>query len=355
MPRPLARLVTVPLVVALAGVVLLLPGSARACACGAAYVPGGHTVRAGDELAFLGWARPGRERLEMALSLTADTADLAVLVPTPAPPQVSQGDPETFDRLSILTTPPPSSTGGSDGDGNGAAAPQAAPSVLSTTTLDDVVATVIEGGTPAGVTRWLARHGYAQKPRVTPAIADYLRDGWVFTAIKLRADRPFDGTVDPIVLTFASKELVYPMRLSSTADEVGTVTVYTLDRTYDARTDPAAPGTLGTVATATVEPDSFSGGPLHDLPAAGYTRVTKFVYPGLAPSSLTADFTYAADPDAHADPQPGDQPGDQPGATRDLDGSGGVPPWAIGLIVFAAALLVGGVGLAIGLRRGSAR
>lgn len=348
--RTRARLLALVAATLLAGLLVAVPGAARACACGAAYVPDGHTVQAGDELGFLSWAGLGQERLEMGLSLTTDTSDLAVLIPTPAAPKVSQGDPRTFDELAILTTPPPSSsTGGADGDSAGA--PQAAPSVLSTTKLDDVVATVITGGTPKGVTRWLSQHGYAQKPQVTPAIAAYLRDGWVFTAVKLRADKPFDGQTDPIVLTFASQQLVYPMRLSSTASEVGTVTVYTLDHSYDRRTDRAGLADTPAEATATVDSAMYADGPLHTLAAAGNTKLAKFVYAGLEPADLTADFTYAADPDA----SPTSTAQAQPAILPDDDGSDGLAPWAIGLIVFVAVLVAGGLGLVLGMRRRGAR
>lgn len=345
--RARTRLLSLVAATLLAALLVAVPGSARACACGAAYVPDGHTVQAGDELAFLSWSAPGRERLEMGLSLTSDSAELAVLVPTPAAPEVTQGDPQTFDRLATATMP--SSSGGSDRDGV-RAAPQQAPSVLSTTVLEDVVATVLQGGTPAGVTRWLARHGYARKPQVTPAIAAYLRGGWVFTAIKLRGDRPFDGYVDPIVLTFASSQLVYPMRLSSTAEEVGTVTIYTLDHSFDTRTDTAGLADAPAEATATITADSYADGPLHVLSAAGSTRLAKFVYRGLEPSSLTADFTFAADPSAG----PSTGPGRIVAGSGHGDG-GDVPPWAVGLIAFAGALVVGGIGLVIGMRRRGSR
>jgi len=337
----------------LAGLLVAVPGAARACACGAAYVPNGHTVQAGDELAFLSWAEPGIERLEMALSLTADTADLAVLVPTPSAPTVSQGDNATFDRLATLTTPPPEAD--EHGDGNGAGAPQAAPSVLSRTVLDDVVATVIKGGTPKGVARWLARHGYAHKPQVTPVLAGYLQDGWVFTAVKLRADQPFDGQVDPLVLTFASQRLVYPMRLSLVASHVGTVTVYTLDRGYDRRSDRAGLAARPADALRTITPDTYATGPLHTLAAAGNTKLAKFTYTDLDPASLTADFTFVADDRAQERADAEQASAAHGELSHGSEGSDGPAPWLVGLIAFVVVLAVGGLGLVVGLRRSARR
>lgn len=296
----------------------------------------------------------------MGLSLTADSSDLAVLVPTPSVPTVSQGESATFDRLAILTTPPPDAGDGGGGDGNGAGAPQAAPSVVSRTVLQDVVATVIKGGTPAGVTRWLSRHGYAQKPQLRPVIADYLRDGWAFTAVKLRADRPFDGQTDPIVLTFASDRLVYPMRLSSLAAEVGTVTVYTLDRHFDRRVDAGAataPGAAAPATYRTLTPRTYADGPLHTLAAAGNTRLTELVFAGLDPATLTSDFAFAADPRAHA--ESGDDSGNDNSASAAPSGTGStpdsVPPWLVGVLAFVGVLALGGIGLGLNLRRRAGR
>lgn len=330
--------VRIALVAVVAGL-LLVPGAARACACGAAYVPEGHTVEAGEEIAFLSWAEEGeRERLEMLLGITTETPDLAVLVPTPTVPTVTQGDPERFDELSRLATPPPEKDWSPfEGDGVGAP-PGDAPDVISRTVLEDVVATVIEGGDASGVAAWLRTNGYATKPELEPVIGDYLEEGWRFTVVKMRGDKPFDGYADPIVLTFDTSSLVYPMRLSSVADEVDEVTVFTLDRAF--RT-PLASWTSAEEPEAAVElvEDGVHDDVLDNLVEQGQNRLTKWTFSIEDPATLTSDLELARGPEITETFTPAATE-----SARDAERS--LSPWvavltgALGVVVGAAAAVL---------------
>lgn len=319
--------------VAVVSALLLVPGSARACACGAAYAPDGHTVEAGEEIAFLSWAEEGeRERLEMLLGITTDTPDLAVLVPTPTVPAVAQGDPERFDELARLATPPPKEEWSLFGEDGAGGPPGEAPDVISRTVLEDVVATVIEGGGASGVAAWLRTNGYATKPQLEPVIADYLEEGWRFTAVKMRGDQPFDGYADPIVLTFDTPSLVYPMRLSSAAEEPGEVTVFTLDRTFRS---PRASWSTAAEPAAAVElvEDGVHDDVLDELVEQGQDRLTKWTFPIDDPAALTSDLELARDPEI----------GETftPAATESArDAERNLSPWV--------AVLSGALGLGIG-------
>lgn len=74
----------------------------------------------------------------------------------------------------------------------------------------------ITGRDPAALRGWLETNGYALPKEVEPVIADYLRDGWVFAASKVRRDAAASGTnsLHPLSFTFATKEPVYPLRLT---------------------------------------------------------------------------------------------------------------------------------------------
>ncbi|GGU28079.1 DUF2330 domain-containing protein [Nocardioides albus] len=326
-------------VVAVVAGLLLVPGSARACACGAAYAPEGHTVEAGEEIAFLSWAEEGeRERLEMLLGITTDTPDLAVLVPTPTVPAVTQGDPERFDELARLATPPAKEDWSLFGEDGAGAPPGKAPEVISRTVLEDVVATVIEGGDASGVAGWLRTNGYATKPELEPVIADYLDDGWRFTAVKMRGDKPFDGYADPIVLTFDTPSLVYPMRLSSAAEKPGEVTVFTLDRTFRS---PRASWVTATEPAAAVElvEDGVHDDVLDNLVEQGQNRLTRWTFSIDDPATLTSDLELAR--------EPGIGETFTPAATESArDAERNLSPWVavvsgtLGLVVGAGAVLL---------------
>jgi hypothetical protein len=63
---------------------------------------------------------------------------------------------------------------------------------------------------------WLAENGYATPTDASPVIADYVRDGWVFVATKVRRDRPDNATSTPhpLSFTFKTDKPVYPIRLT---------------------------------------------------------------------------------------------------------------------------------------------
>jgi hypothetical protein len=87
--------------------------------------------------------------------------------------------------------------------------------------LDRQLAGVFETTTltardPSALRDWLNTNGYALPKEVEPVIADYLRDGWMFVASKVRRDSTSNetGSLHPLSFTFAAKEPVYPLRLT---------------------------------------------------------------------------------------------------------------------------------------------
>ncbi len=87
--------------------------------------------------------------------------------------------------------------------------------------LDRQLAGVFETTTltardPGALRDWLNTNGYMLPKEVEPVIADYLRDGWVFVASKVRreASSTEAGSLHPLSFTFAAKEPVYPLRLT---------------------------------------------------------------------------------------------------------------------------------------------
>jgi hypothetical protein len=69
---------------------------------------------------------------------------------------------------------------------------------------------------PHALALWLSGHGYAAPDGLERVAADYVRDGWVFNAIRLRrdADTQAVNRIQPIAFTFATPSPVYPMRLT---------------------------------------------------------------------------------------------------------------------------------------------
>ncbi|MCX6896140.1 MAG: DUF2330 domain-containing protein [Verrucomicrobia bacterium] len=88
--------------------------------------------------------------------------------------------------------------------------------------------TTISGSNPQAIVEWLTRNGYAV-PAVTQSIVgDYLKEGWVFVASKVRraSNDSSRTTLHPLAFRFAARVPVYPMRLTAAARSDCAVDLY---------------------------------------------------------------------------------------------------------------------------------
>lgn len=215
----------------LAGLQVAAP--AAACACGGAAPPiDGGEVSVDREIAMVRW--DGQvEEIVMQLALSADTGDTGLVVPTPSPAEVSLADAALFDDLVEAIVPEvivewdwwgrfDLGEGSAGAPGGGAGDPV----ILSEVQLGPIQATTLAADDTAGLQRWLDEQGYALPEAVSDQLGPYVDEGWSFVALKLSSDEPLTGELDPIRFTFASDELVYPMRMSAAATTPQSVRLY---------------------------------------------------------------------------------------------------------------------------------
>jgi hypothetical protein len=76
--------------------------------------------------------------------------------------------------------------------------------------------TTIASRNPQALQEWLRENGFVVTKNSEPVIADYVKDGWVFVAAKVRRDRAENqtSTPHPLSFTFKTERAVYPMRLT---------------------------------------------------------------------------------------------------------------------------------------------
>jgi len=105
---------------------------------------------------------------------------------------------------------------------------RAAPSGLSRETVGSFDVATVDPGDGSGLRRWLDEHGFAAPPDVDAVATDYAKRGWVFVAAKLRMDAESADVrrVHPLAFTFATKEAVYPMRLTMAANPTCAVELF---------------------------------------------------------------------------------------------------------------------------------
>ncbi len=102
--------------------------------------------------------------------------------------------------------------------GAGAATKASSVQIGNTATVGSYAISILKPSQPNGLDGWLAENGFASLPEAAgPIIGDCISQGWVFVAIKLTRGESGANAPHPIKLAFASKEAVYPMKLTSIA------------------------------------------------------------------------------------------------------------------------------------------
>lgn len=220
---------------------------AHACGCGALVTGAGQQLTVARETSALHWDGE-TERIVMSLTVTGDAAEAAWIMPVPSRAEVTLGDPALFDDLRAAAAPEyrvrhyfwpreddwprgerdNSYAGAAPGDG---AAPV---DVVSRDRLGPFDVARLTATDPAALGDWLAGNGFALPDTLAGALTPYVEQEWEYVALRLAPDAAGDpdvvlgGTLDPISLTFASGELVYPMRLSRLAATEQLLTLYVL-------------------------------------------------------------------------------------------------------------------------------
>ncbi|WAC91907.1 DUF2330 domain-containing protein [Mycobacterium sp. Aquia_213] len=306
MPRTCGLGLVAVVLATLANVAMAAPG--HACACGAIVPPVGGQAAMNHEVALLHW-NGSSETIVMQLALNADTNNVALVVPTPTPATVTEGDKATFAELDTLTAPRVQQRRhwvlGQPGSGAPApleAAAPRGPTVVNQVHLGPLEATTLAGGDLSGLQKWLDDNGYAIRPAVSDALGPYVRDGWSFVAIRLTSSDPIVGGLNPVRMTFPSTQLVYPMRLSVAAASPQQVTIFTLSDHRQQRTDAdAAAGQSVQVQFAGNVSAEVRDPLLRELSVNHGGYLTKFQVNIPKPAQISSDFAFgnAANDDAY--------------------------------------------------------
>ncbi|PZS16767.1 MAG: DUF2330 domain-containing protein [Pseudonocardiales bacterium] len=325
---------------ALAGPVM---GPAWACGCGA-YSPGhGGRATVPMETALVRVNADGTEDVYLSLSVDSTVRTGALLFPVPdKAATVTAGPTGLFGELATLTAP--STTNQAPRNG-GKGAPNHRVTVVNRQQIGPLDVVTLSSSDPAALTQWLQGNGFSAKPALAAAARPYTSKGWAFVAVRLRpggeAGPALSGTLDPLRIHFASKDVVYPMRLSAMATEPEQVQVYALaaHRLELHSDDPGMTVSwAGPLGQLSAYPD------LAKVAVAGSRYLTR--YDGrLSPASITDDFHFSpAASDAALRPrvvedQPDAYGGDPPSSDHTVrDVALGVLALTV-VLVFAAGLV----------------
>ncbi|MFJ8080878.1 DUF2330 domain-containing protein [Streptomyces sp. NPDC096205] len=242
-----------------------LVAPAYACGCGAMLPDARQRVQVDREESVVRWDG-GREQIVMRLTVGGDARRAAWIMPVPHRATVRLGDPGVFDELASATAPvhrdrhyfwprdgdwPFDST---DGDTAGAPprADAAAPGVgvVGRQRLGPFDVARLTATDPDALEGWLRDNGFTFPERLRVALRPYVELGWEYVAIRLAPDATqtpsgspspspspsyglpsggvLAGALDPLHLSFAAEEPVYPMRLSRLAATPQSLGLYVL-------------------------------------------------------------------------------------------------------------------------------
>ena len=215
---------------ALAGAAVFAGPSAMACGCGGVVAEPGTQTSVDREVALL-THNGSTETITMQLSMDSTAEDLGLLVPTPTPATVTLGERTHLRRPEHRGTPAPRwrsstcsgrrrcSTGGNESSsGASSAAAGTGVTALSTVDLGPLEATTLRADDPAALRAWLDEHDYQIRDGLQAQLTPYIDEGWTFVAVRLTQEgKALQGDLPPIVMSFASSTLVYPMRMSRAA------------------------------------------------------------------------------------------------------------------------------------------
>ncbi|EKX68614.1 hypothetical protein STRIP9103_02668 [Streptomyces ipomoeae 91-03] len=337
-----------------------LMAPAYACGCGAMVPDAQRNVYVNRETSVVRW--DGREeQIVMRLTVAGDARTAAWIMPVPNRATVELDDSALFDQLTEETAPeyrtreyfwPRSGDWPFDeltGDGAGAAPGDGSVGVVGRERLGPFDVARLTATDSGALGDWLDDNGFELPDRLDAALEPYVQQKWEYVAIRLApedsaGDAPLAGALDPLHLTFASEEPVYPMRLSRLATTPQALDLYVL----------AAHRMEPTSAIGGDEPEvTFAGrvlavtGPLGELSGGRTDYLTAFEQNFPQPERISGDHTLRR--------AATDEPYRKVIYVDEMWTVGGIPGWLLSFGIGMGVLAVKAVAVAIVLRRNAKR
>lgn len=212
-----------------------------ASACGGTFCDAGPQAmpvdQTGENILFVMEGGYTEAHIQIQYDPETEAEGFAWVVPVTVVPEFSVGSERLFQNILDGTVPrygfqtvrddcsqpdsAPDNAGGGDDGGSASfdagASDSGGPEVVLKQTVGAFDIVVLSGGTASEVMAWLGDNGYQQDPAAEPIIADYLQEGLLFAAFKLRVGAEA-SEVHPVVLRFPDlDEACIPLRLTRIA------------------------------------------------------------------------------------------------------------------------------------------
>ncbi|MGD8979860.1 MAG: DUF2330 domain-containing protein [candidate division WOR-3 bacterium] len=198
--------------------------------------PGNVEIYSADQVAVIK-ILPGIEELSILVKSEwidqggGDYGGFAWVIPLPNIPEIGQLDAELFSDLAYLSAPirptggcaGPFTLGDNGGTYGGSIEPgREYYDIISYDTLGFLESVLIQTNTADSLTNWLTNNGYITPADAEEIFADYItRDWYYFFVARVDTTSESDDRNVAVKLTFATDEIVYPMKISSISSSAG--------------------------------------------------------------------------------------------------------------------------------------
>lgn len=110
----------------------------------------------------------------------------------------------------------------------GGSSAQLAVEVLDRKTVGVYDTATISSKDAGALIQWLNANGFAASTNIAPVVADYVRQGWVFVAARVRreTDSKKASMPHPLAFTFKTLQPVYPLRLTGIDNDACRIDLY---------------------------------------------------------------------------------------------------------------------------------
>ncbi|MFW6126137.1 MAG: DUF2330 domain-containing protein [Chloroflexota bacterium] len=174
----------------------------------------------------------GREDLVLQVRYEGDVEEFAWIVPVPDYPDVDVSPPELFEELAYFTA-----VEAYDGGGGlfaclpaGGASKESHVDVWEEDSIGIYDYAILSTTDPQALVEWLNAHGYPFPHDGEEAIDHYVDKEWYFVAVRIHpgeeAEGLAQGTVQPLRLGFDSRDIVYPLKITSLSSDRCDVLLY---------------------------------------------------------------------------------------------------------------------------------
>ncbi len=168
------------------------------------------------------------EHLILSVSFEGDAEDFAWVIPVPNLPEITVTNAELFWELSDFTAAEVPHGGGFGCFGAAAPGDQDGVDVIEEQVVGPYATAILSATNETALVDWLNANGYIFPEDGEEIVSEYIEKEWYFVATKINAveeDTGYalaEGAIEPIVLSFASNQTVYPLRISSLSTTTAT-------------------------------------------------------------------------------------------------------------------------------------